>query len=333
LVTNSESNQEDPDLIDHTFRKLKKKNLLKINSKPTKSQPKSNARDTTETETENETEIEQRTVNQKSSHSILRVNNQVNKSKVASRVKITIEQTSSDESENEESQLKNTKRGKSRLDNSSFSQNTSTRSKRLSKTLDSSKNIETLTINDTTENDSSSEDKELEQSSRVLRRSLGKEQIKIHEPIVSNPTKSKSSIKITKLNPSSSLKSCHVALTRLDESHLSQNKKQDNSINEDEESRRSTRINRNSPQPRSSRDSTKNHLLADVKGKDASRRCVSLNNNNSQDHGSDNEPPKKVARRTPSTQSELKNQRSGSAVPKNTNAANLRQSPRRCSPR
>jgi hypothetical protein len=331
LVTNSESNQEDPDLIDHTFRKLKKKNLLKINSKLTKSQPKSNARDTTETETENETEIEQRTVNQKSSHSILRVNNQMNKSKVASRVKIIIEQTTSDESEYEESQLKNTKRGKSRLDNSSFSQNTSTRSKRLSKTLDSNKTIETLTIDDTTESDSSSEEKELEQSSRVLRRSLGKEQIKIQEPPVSKPTKS--SIKITKLNPSSSLKSCHVALTRLDESHLSQNKKEDRSINEDEETRRSTRLSRNSPQPRNSRDSTKNHLLADIKGKDASRRCVSLNNNNSVDHGSDNEPPKKVARRTPSSQSELKNQRSGSAVSKTTNAAHLRQSPRRCSPR
>ena len=55
LISNSESNQEDPDLVDYTFRKLKKKNLLKINSKPSKTQTKWNARDTTETETETET--------------------------------------------------------------------------------------------------------------------------------------------------------------------------------------------------------------------------------------------------------------------------------------
>ena len=329
LISNSESNQDDPDLIDHTFRKLKKKNLLKINSKPSKSQAKSNFRDTTETETENESgkDDEQKIVNQKASQSLLRISSQINKSKI----KIKIDETTSDESDSEDLQLNktNSKRGKSNSNNSLSIQNNSKRSKRLSKKLDSSKVTETLTINDTTENDSNSEDKESEQPSRILRRSLLKEQIKTQGPIVSKATSSKSSIKITKLNPNNAVIPCHVALTRLDESRLSL--KADLSITENEETRKSTRLSRNSPQLRNSRDSTKNNLSAEAKGKDASRRCVSLNNNFGADHGSDNEPPKKVARRTPSSQSELQNQRSASSISKN--GCQTRKSPRTCSPK
>lgn len=324
LISNSESNQEDPDLVDYTFRKLKKKNLLKINSKPSKTQTKWNARDTTETETETENESEKvdgpKARNQKAAPKSLlaTTNSQMNMSKV----KIKINESTSDESDSGDLQSK--KRG-------SIIQNMSKRSKRLSKKFDSNKTTETLTINDTTENDSSSEDKEPEQPSRILRRSLAKEQVKVQDSAVSKPASSKTSIKITKLNPNKDLKLCHVALTRLDESRLSP--KGDTSLTEDEEKRKSTRMSRNSPQLRNSRDSTKNNLVVDLKGKDASRRCVSLSNNTAVDHGSDNEPPKKVARRTPSTQSDVQNQRSASSIPKKSSVlAPLRQSPRR-SPR
>ncbi len=77
-----------------------------------------------------------------------------------------------------------------------------------------------MTINETSGNDS------IESLSTVMPSSVKQEHNKIqeptvssHEPTVSSQTKSKSSIKITKIQPSSSTKTCHVDLNQVAESN------------------------------------------------------------------------------------------------------------------
>jgi len=70
-----------------------------------------------------------------------------------------------------------------------------------------------VTINETSGNDS------IESLSTVMPSSVRQEHNKIQEPTVSSQTKSKSSIKITKIHPSSSTKTCHVDLNQVAESN------------------------------------------------------------------------------------------------------------------
>ena len=317
----NEVDQEDPELMDPTFRKLKKKNLIKM-----KTDRKTNFRDTTETETENESGKDEETTAHKMHLSSLKAN---------TSTKIRIEQTSSEEESTEEAHSKKSTHNRSKLNaNSSTlsSPNISVRSRRLSARLNTSLKCDTLTIENTsTEHDDTSSDSEsaYEKPPRTLRRSVAT------EPVVMS-SKPVSTITITKLNTakSAATKACSVVLPKLDESQLSQ---KDASMieNENDERRKSPRC--KSQQVRTSRESIKNNLsVASTKGTDKTRRCTSLNNKNTAsatDHGSDNEPPKKVARRTPLSEAESDSKQSKTAKVLGRTVSTRTNTPSRASPR